>query len=143
MIKLDAFQMGHLDNFVSRFEFPDLAHHMELNLVNEGRECISILNDTTLICIAGVNYLRQGVGEVWLIPSVDVDNHKYGFYKAVRWLVDKYLLEYKKLHRLEMAVKADWEKGLKWAKSIGFSREGFMKKWCKDQQDHILYARVL
>jgi len=58
-------------------------------------------------------------------------------------LIEDYLFKHKKLHRLEMAVTASWDQGLKWAKSLKFEREGLMKKWSHDKVDHVLFARVL
>lgn len=142
MIELERFKLKHLFNFEPRLEFPDIIKNMEFNMSHPTRECLSLMNGHRLVCIAGVNYLRTGVGEVWLIPGIDVDKNKLEFYKTIKWLIEEYLMDTKQLHRLEMAIEDKWERGLRWAKSLGFEREGLMKKWSPDKKDHILYARL-
>lgn len=142
MINIERFELKHLLNFEPKFAFPDIIANMEANMNNPYRECLSLMNGSTLVSIAGVNYLRPGAGEVWLIPGTAVEKNKFCFFKAVKWLIETYLFEHKKLHRLEMAIKADWEQGKLWAKKIGFEYEGMMKQWCPNKEDHLLYARL-
>lgn len=142
MIKIDTFELKHLEGFKPKTPFVDLAANMELNMLNVSRHLLSLLYKDKLVCIAGVNYHREGVGEVWLVPSAEVDEHKFLFYKAIQWLIDSYLMGSQNLHRLEMSIRVDWEKGIRWAQRIGFEREGLARQWSSDKKDYILYAKV-
>tara|TARA_R100001530_G_scaffold135677_1_gene113509 strand:+ start:543 stop:974 length:432 start_codon:yes stop_codon:yes gene_type:complete len=143
MIEIKRFKLRHLVDFEPKYPFPNIMKNMEFNMADSNRECLSLMREKKLICVAGINYLRPGAGEVWLVPGIAVDKYKFEFYKTVRWLLDEYLIDHKKLHRLEMAIEDKWEKGIRWAKSLGFEREGFMKQWSPDKKDHILYARIV
>ena len=45
-------------------------------------------------------------------------------------------------HRLEMAVRHDVREAHRWAKMLGFTPEGIMRKYDELGRDYTLYARV-
>lgn len=145
MINICDFTMKDLDGFTAKDVVGnmDLYHVMGANIDNPYRQLLSLKDDEGLVCIAGMNALRPGVGELWLIPGVRVDKHKLEFYKTVKSLIYGYCFPELGLHRLEMAIKADWQKGIKWAKSLGFTMEGYMRNWNEQKEDHILFAKVV
>ena len=143
MIKITEFKLEHLIGFIQTQSDMDLEPIMCANMENNSRDILSLLGKEGLICIAGMNYLRKGVGELWLIPGTLVEKNKLEFYKTVKSLIYGYVFKELGMHRLEMAIKADWEKGLKWAKSLGFSKEGYMREWNDKREDHILFAKVV
>ncbi len=143
MIKIVEFRIDHLVGFKQSESNMDLELVMNENIINPSREVVSLIGNDGLICIAGMNCLREGVAELWLIPGIKVVENKLEFYKSVKALIYGYVFKELGLHRLEMAIRADWKKGLKWAKSLGFHQEGYMKHWNKEREDHILFARVV
>jgi hypothetical protein len=46
------------------------------------------------------------------------------------------------LRRVECWVDVDFKAGHRWARLLGFEREGLMRSFSPDGRDHILYARV-
>ena len=45
------------------------------------------------------------------------------------------------LRRVECWVDVDFQAGHRWARLLGFEREGLMRSFSPDGRDHILYAR--
>jgi RimJ/RimL family protein N-acetyltransferase len=46
------------------------------------------------------------------------------------------------IRRIQMTVRADFPRGLRFAEFLGFEKEGIMKSYGKDGADYILFARV-
>ena len=48
-----------------------------------------------------------------------------------------------KFHRLEIAIEAGWEKGIKWASKLGFTAESICEAYDHHYTDHIIFTRVV
>ena len=46
------------------------------------------------------------------------------------------------VRRVECWVDVDFKAGHRWAKLLGFEREGLMRSFCPDGRDNVLYARI-
>lgn len=44
--------------------------------------------------------------------------------------------------RLEILIEQGWEKGIKWAKSLGFKREGVLECYGYDYKSYIVFTRI-
>jgi len=142
MIEIIPFEMKHLDNFKLREECADLQANMLYNESAADREVLSLKKGGDYICFAGVNYLRPGVGEVWIIAGYLIHTCKYDFFKAIHKLINKYLFQGRQLHRVQMGVETKFGKACKFAEKLGFKKEGIMKQYCNDHLDYYLYAKV-
>lgn len=139
-IEIKKFILPHLDGFQPRDIIADFNLTMAQNDMNSSLDMISLFNGDDLICFAGINHLRIGVGEVWLIVSDKIDECKFNFFKTVRGLVE-FCLQKFGLHRVELAVVNDWKEGHKWAKALGFTQESVAKNYDFNMVDHAIYVR--
>jgi len=142
MTKVLPFEMCDLIGFVPRWDMADIETIMQDNLDNPLREMVSLVDEKGMYAIVGSNILRKHVVEVWIVPSLRVNEHKFFFFKTIKTLVKGYLMAKKGFKRVEFTIKADWAEGLKWGKTLGFEREGLLKKW-DGEDDYVLFAKVI
>jgi hypothetical protein len=143
MIKMTRFKIEDLDLFKPRDLFVDIVSDMEKNLLNPSIDMFTMKKNGEIVCLTGICHRRLGVGELWLIPSDLVDKYKSEFFKSIFRLIYNFAFPVMGMHRLEIAILVGWDKGVKWAEKLGFTREGIMKAYDLTKQDHYLYARVL
>ena len=105
------------------------------------KDIVSLIHNNEVICIAGINHLRIGVGEVWLISSDLINKCKFEFYKTVRGLV-KFVMEKMGIHRCELAIDLRWKEGHKWATSLGFKFESIARAYDFNFNNHAIYTRI-
>jgi RimJ/RimL family protein N-acetyltransferase len=142
MMEIKPFSLNDLEGFELKIPFEDLKLNMALNLRNPDRTMLSLIRDNKLVAILGVNSIRSGVGELWLIPGKLVDKYRFEFFKSVHNLIYGYVFPRLGYHRLEFGIDADWPKGLKWAAKLGFIAEGLVEQYTKGK-DHILFKKVV
>lgn len=144
MLKTRKFSIEHIDNFLPKDDFYNLKRDLTESSENKNVDMITMFDSyDDVVCIMGVNHLRLGVAEAWLVPGVLVDEYKYSFFRAAHNIIYKYLFPIMGLHRIQIAIEKDWKKGNKWAKTLGFSFEGVMKAYDVHKVDHNLYAKVV
>lgn len=143
MIEFRNLKPSELEQFQPKSLMVDFVGDMVKNINHPDREVMGMWRKDKFLCVLGVNFLRPGVGEVWLIPSVYVDRYPCEFFKAVYRLINNYLLGKCSLHRVEMAVEYGWQKGVKWAEKLGFQLEGVMEAYDLNYRDHFLFAKVV
>lgn len=143
MIKVEKFRMEHLNRFVLDCPLDNLWGNMAVNSMDPNKDIVSLIDDNDIvIAILGINHLRLGVGEVWVIRGKGIDSNKFNFFKTVRKLVD-FAIKNMGLHRVELAVshkEPEWDK---WAKTLGFSFEHVCKAYDELKTDHNIYTRIV
>ena len=87
MIKLVHFNQSHLEGFSPKDSFTDLRRDMIKAFQNPAIIIISLLKNEKAIAFAGLSEHRTGAGELWLIPGKEVDDNKFGFFKAIYSLI--------------------------------------------------------
>ena len=115
---------------------------MRGNLADPTRDLVSVILGEDVIAIVGINHVRPGVGEVWLICSNYVNEVPFPFFRFIDRLINIMVMELMNIHRVQMAVDCRIERNIKWAKSLGFTEEGIMKKYDNEGNDHYLFAKV-
>lgn len=95
-----------------------------------------------ILAIVGVTELRPGAGELWLLPSVYVDYCKLSFFKYVRSLIYNFAFPEMNFHRLEIAILKGWDKGMKWAKTLGFKESHTCEAYDQFYRDHVIFYKV-
>ena len=143
MIKVEIFRLEHLDSFQTETQFEDLGRDMARNLLDINKSMLSMIKDEKTIAILGVSTLRPGAGELWLMPSIHVNNYKFEFFKITKKLIYGYVFPHLEFHRLEIAILKDWAKGNKWAKKLGFDFSHICDHYDKLGRDHIIYKKVV
>lgn len=142
MIKVEKFKMTHLENFEHSSIIPDLELSMVGNDMNPKVDIVALVNEYgDTVALAGVNHLRMGVGEVWIIRSELIKEHKFDFFKTISGLID-FLFLVMGLHRVELAIICSWEGGDKWANSLGFKFESITRAYDYQFNDHAIYTKI-
>ena len=143
MIEVKAFKMEHLDTFEPKEDFDDLEKDMTRNLLNSNIVILTLIWEEKTLAIVGVNQHRIGSGELWLLPSIHVDSCPFEFFKSVKNLIYKFVFPALGYHRLEIAILANWKKGMRWAKALGFKISHLCKAYDIHRRDHIIYYKVV
>ena len=141
MIDVRKFKLEHLERFKPESFIPQLGYEMAANFNDPTKDIVSLLDiNGEVIAFAGINHLRTGVGEVWVIRSEFIKFHKFSFYKTCLRLVE-FCLEIMDLHRLELAVNVNHPEWFKWAEKLGFKFEGKQERYDYLGNDHLIYVR--
>lgn len=102
---------------------------------------ITFMNLETPIAIFGSFSPSPGVTHIWSLLSEHVKKYPIDFHKTSLKMLEFYMAQYSP-QRVQIDVRSDYLMGQQWAESLGFHREGRMRKYGKDKADHYLYARV-
>lgn len=99
-----------------------------------------LVNDYPVVS-GGVMPLWRGVGEGWVIASRRIFNFSLSAAKAIKKRAD-YICINNGIWRLQTAVRADYDVGLRFAKWLGLEKEGLMKKYGPDGSNYYRMARI-
>ena len=92
------------------------------------------------IAVVGVVFIWKGVGEMWSV----LDNQAKDIPATmVRVGIDfsDIAMRYLCLHRLQITVRTDDSRAIRYAQAIGFKTECVMQKYGPDQIDYLLMTR--
>jgi hypothetical protein len=110
-----------------------------------GRECVLLPSNYAItyewqgkpVASAGLIRLWPGVAEAWTILGAIAKSHPLWIVRVFREQIRSQAIVMK-LHRVQMHVRDDAFL-LKWGDVLGFTREGTLRRYTKDQQTmHIL-----
>lgn len=140
MPNIVPFKKEHLDRINLVFEMSDagkksLASYDDV-IGYTGME------DDTVLATGGVHRMWDGVGEAWLLVG------KEGYEKprtVARYtdLIFQHIQEEYDLFRIQASVSALDIVANRYARWLGFEKEGIMRKYGPDGSDYIRYARVM
>lgn len=92
-------------------------------------------------CVAGIDRIWSGVGDVWMMITPYIDNHiKEGYVcirKGLRELIEKH-----KIRRLQSYGRIDFPECHNLFKHLGFEVEGYARKYTPDGVDCVMYALI-
>lgn len=103
---------------------------------------VTLKHDGEIIAIMGGALFVAGVFYVWAFISDSAAKCGVSFTKIVRRIIDFYISDLS-LRRVWFVVREDFKMGMRWAKALGFSQEGLMKKFMPDGSNAWLYARIV
>jgi len=83
----------------------------------------------------GIVQLWDGVAEAWVLAGKNVFDIKILAAKTIKQLQDQTCKKYK-IRRLQTSVKANFERGLRFATWCGFEVEGLKRKYGPDGTDY-------
>jgi RimJ/RimL family protein N-acetyltransferase len=83
----------------------------------------------------GIVQLWDGVAEAWVLAGKNVFDIKILAAKTIKQLQDQTCKKYK-IKRLQTSVKANFERGLRFATWCGFEVEGLKRKYGPDGTDY-------
>lgn len=108
---------------------------------NKDSLCLGFALEGKLLGVAGAYRSWPGSSQAWAIFDEAVDGHPFSLTKTCLSLIE-YARQEHSLHRLSLTVRKDFDKGDRFAKSLGFVQEGEMRKYLPDGGDARLYARI-
>jgi len=98
-----------------------------------------VLEGTEPIGAFGLFTIWNGVGEAWLMSSPRLNKFPVFLVKNFRQLSDEVLR--RGLHRIQILVH-NTKTLARWAETLGFEYEGFLRKYTADGQDILIYSKV-
>lgn len=112
-----------------------------LNNIQRG-ECHAFVSSSGLLFgVAGGVRIWRGVADIGAILTSNIYDEPIAFTRCMRRYIEQMMKKHD-LHRVQMAVKADYEAGHKFAEAIGFKPEGVLKKYSESREDYVMYGRV-
>lgn len=103
--------------------------------------CLAFENSGLIYGIAGSYMSWAGSGQAWAVFSPAVDKFPIALKKICESLIH-YASREQRLVRMSLTVRSKYQKGNRFAKSLGFELEGEMKRYLPDGGDAHLYARL-
>lgn len=104
----------------------------------ENSAATTIIWDGRILACAGFWSPFPGMAEVWLIPSIYVNQNKFGFVRIVNRYLEALAFTFK-WTRIQTVTRKD-QFHRRWMQALKFTEEGVMKNYFQGQ-DYILSAR--
>lgn len=104
--------------------------------------CFSAFVDDEFVACSGVSIVWPGVGEAWSVITPLIYKYPLFFHKSVKTGLEKIIRE-KNLHRVQATVVEYFYQGEKWLKALGFLREGLLRRYDLEGNNHWIYGRVM
>ena len=99
---------------------------------------VTAFDGDTPIGVAGILPMWSGTGLAWALLGLGWRKHARAITNEIIRVLDE-----TELHRIELAVKVDFDAGKRWAKRLGFVLETpVAHKWGPDKLDYSIFARV-
>ena len=100
----------------------------------------SAVVDDQVFAMFGLVPFWQGCYECWLIPADDLDTHKMKTHRtSLRFF--EYTAKVLRAKRYQCYVFSENVRAIRWIEMMVFKKEGLMKNFGPNQEDHFLYAR--
>lgn len=106
------------------------------NLFRGGPAYSGLVGDQVIACM-GLIPMWENRAMAWGLIAAEAGPHFVQITKAVMRT-----MELHPFRRIEASVKCDFQQGHRWARLLGFEREGTMRCYSPDGGDYDLYARV-
>lgn len=116
---------------------PTLADPAYADMLHKGGPAYSAFDGDEVVACLGVIPQWQHRAIAWGLVGAEAGKRFVGIHRGVVRFLD--LCGYK---RVETSVLTDFEEGHRWARMLGFVREGTMKAYTPGGLDCDLYARV-
>jgi len=118
----------------------DELRHRILMQTKEGK-AVSVIERGKTIGIFGSNSIWKGLDEGWFLVDEAVRRYGIAMTKvAKKWIELKFQKD--SLNRLQITVRCDDVRAHKWAKCLGFSDDGVMRRFGPDGSDFYLMSIV-
>jgi len=131
-----AYEPGDYD-YVSKYQpignFEDL--------LNDGSHVRTIEHDDTVLSVAGVSVMWDGVGQLWSMQTKYAPDHSMTVVRDTRELIAQAFTQLE-LHRVQTTVRADDPHLQKWIRLVGLSVEGVLTAAASDRTDLLMYMKL-
>ena len=117
----------HLKNLATTFEGSPLAY--------------SVWDENCIIASGGIIQMWPGVGEAWMMMGDDFEDYAQVIYRTCLRTI-RTAEKVFGMKRIQAAVLASEPQFVAWAISLGWQKEGLMRKWGPDGSDFYMMARI-
>lgn len=93
------------------------------------------------VAVFGCVFLWDGVGEAWSLFTEESRRYPIAMTKGAIAFFDICQILFV-LHRIQITVKCNDQRAVKWAKALSFVEEGVMVKYSADQEDTFIMRRT-
>ena len=111
--------------------YPDL-------LARSGPALTGVLNGAPVAC-GGLLRGWPGTAEGWMKVSPSSTAVSTLFFRKVRQAL-RFYAEIYDLHRIQTYIDPHYPKFWRWAQVLGFEQEAYLRQWCGNRQDMMLYT---
>lgn len=103
---------------------------------------ITLINDSfEVVACAGVIIPWEGVGQFWMIPGNLVPKYAKTVWKEAKLFI-KDSTERFNLCRVQATARERDARAIRWIERLGFQREGLLRCYGQNRENHFMYARV-
>lgn len=137
--EIEHFDLIELDEggFVSRGNRELLSAYQKIG------PAITLLNDAyEVVACAGVIIAWGGMGEFWMVPGKLVPRYAKSVWKEAKLFIADSIGRYN-LHRIQATVRERDARAIRWIERLGFEKEGLMRCFGADRDNHFMYARLI
>jgi hypothetical protein len=139
------FHMEHLDKVKdSNPEILSLSKGVNMRTMIQAQSEMGVALTAFLygtpVAILGCVMCWEGVGEMWMLIDQKARTIPVAMTKSALRMCDIFEI-YLHLHRLQITVRKQDRRAVRWAQRLGFNTEGLMLKYGPDQSDFYLMAR--
>lgn len=151
MVNIVEFELEHLINlFAVEKQVADKSYMLSmldsqngLDLINNKETAFSytlLLDGIPALCW-GVITVAPGRAEGWLIAGKNMEKQAWiSVARKTQQLADQMFLQ--GVRRVEITVDDSYKEAHRFARLTGFSKEGIMRKYGLNGEDHALYSKV-
>lgn len=107
----------------------------------ESGKCVTGWVNGIVACVAGIDVLWEGVANVWMMLTPEINNDVKQGYLCIRKGLKK-IIEENKLRRIQAYGRTDFPECHVLFEHLGFKVEGIARKYTPDGVDVIMYAKV-
>tara|TARA_R110000868_G_scaffold330168_1_gene591101 strand:- start:59 stop:565 length:507 start_codon:yes stop_codon:yes gene_type:complete len=147
------FRQAHIDNinipwFESQYieslaidETQKMKDYETIMKDHDGLSYTFIQDGEILLCF-GISLMWRGVGEFWIMPSDSDEFVSISVINHVTQMID-IIIEQFTLNRIHIQVRVANERTLCFINSLGFDKEGLMKKYGPEGGDYFMLSKTI
>lgn len=129
---------SQLNHVISQLEIDYIKESSTLEEKDMAFTCV--INDE-IIASAGIKKIWNNVGEGWVLATNKIYQYPLAIAKAIKQNFE-YVAKSNNIKRVQTAVRADYTKGIKFARWLGLKNEGLMESYGLDGSDNYRFARI-
>ncbi len=146
-LRIEPFSPEHLDlidlRYADWFAFQYVGNwKLEVEQFMATGYSNSLFVNDSLVIIANLKVLWNGVGEVWALTSPAAIRYPLALCKVSRMWLNQHIDDLG-LHRVQCKVIAGFKESHAWAQWLKFTPEAYMKKYGPQEEDYVQYARII
>ena len=140
------FEIGHVFNFQGIEEYGSQSIKIEdrikyLEYQSQLGPSVTAFVNRRPVAVFGLMFHWKGMGEAWSMFAEESRRYPIAMTKGAIAFFDSCQILFN-LHRIQITVKCDDKRAVRWAKALSFIEEGVMVKYSADQEDTYMMRRT-